>query len=84
MESDNGGWTAEGFVRIQNSLPQTFRLALIKQGPGSTVEYIPLSADHKADIPLHFGDGFDRAVLVVTGTTRYTHQLADYQFYFGP
>jgi hypothetical protein len=84
FESDDGGWTAEGFVRIQNSLPQTFRLALIKQRLGSTVEYIPLSADNKADIPLQFGDGFDTAVLVVVGTARYTRQLADYQFYFGP
>ncbi len=85
FESDNGGWTAEGFVRIQSSLPQTFRLALIKEGGrGTTVEYIPLSADNKADIPLHFGDGFSRAVLVVSGTTRFTRQPADYQFFFGP
>jgi hypothetical protein len=84
FESDNGGWTAEGFVRIQNNLPQTFRLALIKQGGSSTVEHISLSADNQADIPLHFGDGFTKAVLVVAGTARFTRQPADYQFYFSP
>lgn len=84
FEKDDGSWTAEGFVRIQSNLPQTFRLALIKQGGGSTVEFIPLSADNKAEIPLQFGDSYNRAVLVVTGTTRFTRQPADYQYYFGP
>jgi hypothetical protein len=25
FESDKGGWDANGFVRVQNALPQTFR-----------------------------------------------------------
>ena len=25
FETDEGGWQAEGFVRVQNRLPQTFR-----------------------------------------------------------
>jgi hypothetical protein len=65
-------------------LPQTFRLALIKQGGENTVEFIPLSADNKAEIPLQFGDGYSRAVLVAAGTTRFTRQLAEYQYYFEP
>jgi hypothetical protein len=27
FEADDGGWTAVGFVRVNNVLPQTFRLA---------------------------------------------------------
>ena len=84
FESDDGGWTAQGFVRVQNALPQTFRLALIKYGRDTTVEYIPLSADNIADIPLTFGNGMDEAVLVVAGTTRFTRQTASYQFSFSP
>jgi hypothetical protein len=84
FESDDGGWIAEGFARIQSTLPQTFRLALIKQGGENTVEFIPLSAENNAEIPLQFGDGYSRAVLVVAGTTRFTRQPAIYQYYFEP
>ncbi|MCJ7583146.1 MAG: immune inhibitor A [Anaerolineales bacterium] len=80
FESDDSGWQAAGFVRIQNLLPQTFRLALILKGNQSTtVQIIPLSADQTADIPLHLGGG-EEATLVVGGTTRFTRELAAYQF----
>jgi len=81
FESDDGGWQAAGFVRIQNLLPQTFRLALIQQGgQGTTVQIIPLSADQTADIPLHLGGDMREATLVVGGTARFTRELAAYQF----
>jgi len=80
FESDDGGWQADGFVRIQNSLPQTFRLALILTGKTTRVEIINLSADQRADIPVHIGGDVTEAVLVVAGTTRYTRQLASYQY----
>ncbi len=74
------GWLAAGFARIQNLLPQTFRLALILQGSqGTTVQIVPVGADQTADIPLHLGGG-EQATLVVVGTTRFTRELAAYQF----
>jgi hypothetical protein len=80
FESDNGGWQGAGFVRIQNLLPQTFRLALIlKGGQGAAVQIIPLSADQTAEIPLHLGGG-EEATLVVSATARFTRELAAYQF----
>lgn len=80
FESDNGGWESAGFVRIQNALPQKFRLALIEKGKNTEVTYITLSEDNSADIPLSIGGEVDEAVLVITGATRYTRQLAGYQF----
>jgi hypothetical protein len=77
FEADDGGWTAEGFVRVQNALPQTFRLALILTN-GSRVEMIPLNADQTAEIPFSLKAG-DKAYLVVSGTTRFTRELATYQ-----
>lgn len=78
FESDDGGWSANGFARIENSLPQTFRLSLIlKQQSGTTVQYIPVSADETADIPLSLKSG-DSAVLIVTGTQRFTRIAAAY------
>ena len=71
-------------MRIQNALPQTFRLALIKEGRPITVEYLSLDADNKLEIPLQFGNGVNEMVLVVSGTTRYTRQPATYQYSLTP
>ncbi len=79
FESDDGGWVADGFVRVENVLPQTFRLALIIQGAETSVQTIEVSADQTAVIPLSLGSG-ESATLIVTGTTRFTREEASYQF----
>jgi hypothetical protein len=85
LEEDAGGWEGEGFVRVPNLLPQTFRLALvIDEGRERRVEYLTLEADHSVEIPLAFGGQVDGVTLVVVGTTRFTRQLASYQFSFLP
>jgi hypothetical protein len=84
FETDNGGWEAAGFVRIQNVLPQTFRLALITRGAETRVQYIPLAPDVSAQVPIEIGEGVDEVILVVTGTTRYTRQTAAYRFSIRP
>ena len=77
FEADNGGWAAEGFVRVQNVLPQTFGLALILTSD-SSVTRIPLNADQTAEIPLSLKSG-EKAYLVISGTTRFTRELGAYQ-----
>ncbi len=77
FEADDGGWTAEGFARIQNVLPQTFRLALIHTGD-SSVMLIPVSPDQTAEIPISLKSG-ETVYLVVSGTTRSTREAASYQ-----
>ncbi|MGD0752930.1 MAG: hypothetical protein ABSA23_16175 [Anaerolineales bacterium] len=82
FETDDNSWLADGFARIENTIPQTFRLALITQGTTrSSVQIIPVPADQSVDIPLTIGqNGVQEVVLVVTGTTRFTQELAPYQF----
>jgi len=82
FESGDGGWTGAGFVRIQNVLPQTFRLALITEtNSGTTVDILPISADQIAQIPVQIGsNGVKDVVLVVSATTRFTRERAAYQF----
>jgi hypothetical protein len=81
FEDDNGGWTQAGFVRVQNILPQTFRLALLSLGDSPQVEYITLTPGNELEMPVTIGGEDNRGViLVVTGTTRFTRQLAEYQF----
>ena len=81
FETDNAGWQADGWARIQNVLPQNYRLALISSGETTNVQYISLNSDITADIPFTIGDAVDNVVLVVSGTARFTRQLAPYRFY---
>ncbi len=84
FETDNGGWQAQGYARIQNILPQGFRLAVIRYGDNITVEQIELPAENSMDIPLEFREELDEVVLVVSGATRFTRQPAAYRLTFVP
>jgi immune inhibitor A len=83
FEVDNGGWKADGFARIQNILPQTYKLALISVGDTVRVQNLTLKPDVTADIPFTIGNDVDNVVLVVSGTSRFTRQLAPYRFSVG-
>lgn len=76
FETDDSGWEAKGFVRVQNALPQTFRLSLIMND--KSVQAIDVNADQTVEIPVSLKSG-DKAVLVVVGTTRFTRESATYQ-----
>jgi len=78
FETDDGGWVADGFVRVQNVLPQTFRLALITEGSTTSVEMIEVSDDQTAEIPISIGGDVDSVTLVVSGTTRFTREVGSY------
>ena len=84
LETDLGGWEAEGFVRIQNIIPQTYRLSLISKGEQTKVEKFSLSGNNILEIPISIGDQTDEVVLVVSGTAPYTRQKAAYQFVVSP
>lgn len=77
FETDEDGWLAEGFVRVDNVLPQTFRLALIVRGRETRVQMIEVRADQTAEIALSLQPG-ETATLVITGTTRFTRAKASY------
>jgi immune inhibitor A len=78
FETDDGGWQAAGFARVQNLLPQTFRLALIYKGETIRVENIVLPADQTIEIPLSIGGDVDEIILTVSGTTRFTREVGAY------
>lgn len=78
FESNDGGWESAGFARVQNLLPQTFRLALITRGNTTTVENITVPADQTVEIPISIGNNVDEVILVVSGTTRFTREDGAY------
>ncbi|HSJ87023.1 MAG TPA: hypothetical protein VK909_07425, partial [Anaerolineales bacterium] len=78
FEADDGGWQADGFVRVDNVLPQTYGLSLIITGNNTAVTRIPLNPDQTASIPFSLKDG-QEAILIITGTTRFTSHGAAYK-----
>jgi hypothetical protein len=84
FEQGNGGWEPAGFVRLYNSLPQTYIVALIEHSNPEVVHEIELDASRHAEIPIAFGDGFDEVTLIVIGSARYTWTPAPYQFSLNP
>ena len=86
FEDDQGGWEQAGFVRIENNLPQTYRLALVSLGDTPTVKYVELDDQNKLSLPLEIGGEGEpeQVLLIVSGTTRFTRQKADYQFHILP
>lgn len=86
FESSDGGWDGNGFVRLQNVLPQEFRLSLIQRGGSSPtlVQYISLRPDQSTSIPITLGNEYTEAILVVSGITRYTRSEAGYKFSIAP
>jgi hypothetical protein len=65
FETGDGGWEADGFVRLYNQLPQTFRAALVTFGGEPQVTYLTFDENGRAETSV---DIDEEAVLVVTGT----------------
>ena len=78
FETDNGGWQPSGFVRVQPQLPQTFRVSLVIEGKETSILKRSLSGREALGLSLDLQSG-ETALLLVSGTTRYTRQPATYQ-----
>ncbi len=75
-EGDNG-WTAQGFVRTTNQLPQQWEVRLVRiDGNSVTFEPLPLGAGNTGEYRLEAGQ---RGALVVSATTPHTTERASYQ-----
>jgi hypothetical protein len=78
FESGADGWEAAGFVRMDNLLPQRFVVQVIRQGAATTVERVPLDEGNRGSVTLNLGED-EAAVLVVSGATPFTQEVASYQ-----
>ncbi len=80
FEQDDGGWTAEGWARINNLLPQTYEVILLEFNSGRVnINRIELPSTQEIQIPIN-GKINNKTILIVSGTTRYTRQPAFYKF----
>ena len=79
LEKDGGGWQNAGFVRLGNTLPQTYALRLIKTGSNPSVETIVLDENNRAELSFTIGGDVKSVVLVIAGTTPITREKAIYE-----
>jgi immune inhibitor A len=79
FEADDGGWQGKGFVRVQNTLPQFFRVSLITIGNQINVHKLDLDESNRIEFDINLGEEIESVVLVISGTTPYTRQRAIYQ-----
>lgn len=84
FESDEGGWKADGFIRMQNKLPQTMRVSVVKVGDSTTVEPLTLDENGRGSMPVEIGNDVEKVYLIVSGTTRFTRQEAIYRYNLVP
>lgn len=74
FENGNDGWKNEGFVRVENVLPQTFRLAIINNDGKTTVQTVEISADQTAEVQIDLSN----VTLIVSGVTPFTREDGHY------
>ena len=79
-ESD-AGWELAGFVRSGHVLPQSFIVQAIFIGDTAIkVERLGLNEQQQGQWALPLDSEFDEVVVIVSGNTAVTRQLAGYRF----
>ena len=79
FEKDQGGWLGEGFVRIKNSLPQSFGIALLLNGLEEPDKKIISLEGLNYSGKVEINQTQIKPIIVISGLTRFTHQTAGYR-----
>ncbi len=79
FETDAGGWQGQGFVRMDNILPQEFVVQVITEGAQTTVQRMTLDQTNHGSLDVNLADG-QKAILEVSGVTPFTTELSSFQF----
>jgi immune inhibitor A len=81
-ESGDGGWMAAGFARIDNNLPQRYIVQAIELGDRPRVERMMLDENNHGQLTIAgLGEASDQVVLVISGITPFTTEVAGYQYH---
>ncbi len=75
-ESDDAGWDARGFVRIDNIVPQKYTVQLLPLDSPEKASRLPLDAANRGEWQLDAG----RYVLVISAQAPVTTEPAAYQY----
>ncbi len=82
FEEEDASWQVEGFVRVNDLLPQGFAVAaVIDDGEEKMVEYLTLDAGNQFDFSIDAGEA-ESVTFVITGTTLFVTDEAGYKIEF--
>lgn len=79
FETDAGGWLTEGFVNIENRIPQSFLVTILDTSGRSPVQKYALNAGEVLSVTLAPQSTGQTYVVIVSGSTRFTRQEAEYR-----
>lgn len=79
FEENEGGWIAEGFVRINNTIPQTFLVSIVDNSDKTPVQKYSLGAGEELALTLDNRGNGQKYTIIISGSTRYTRQEAAYR-----
>ena len=81
-EAGDGGWQAVGFVRMDNVLPQRYVVQVIEPGGEPGVRRMVLDENNHGQLTV-VGNGRknSRVVLVISGITPFTTEVANYEYH---
>ncbi len=80
-ETDDGGWQADGFVRVANAVPQQWYVAAVEYtAAGATVQEMTVDADGHGSLEIPaLGSRVSRAVMIVAPLAPTTTETAAYK-----
>ena len=80
-EAGDGEWVAEGFVRMDNVLPQRYVVQTIELGDEPRVGRMTLDEGNRGQITINgVSDKEQQVVLVISGITPFTTEVATYEY----
>lgn len=82
FEQSDGGWHGEGFVRIQNILPQSYIVSVVHYANETKVDHYFVDGDQALTLALEKKPAEENIVILVSGSTLGTRQKAKYQILF--
>ena len=80
----DGGWQAEGFLRVDNEVPQDYIVQLIEVGDSTRVREMILDEDNRGELVISERQGLDEVVVVVAALAPGTLQDARYTLLIEP
>ena len=81
VEEGMQDWQAEGFVRIDNILPQKFLVQVVELGKEIRLQPIQLDQTNHGSLTIDgLSQTIDRAVLIISGLTPITTEPANYEY----
>lgn len=82
FEDGDGGWIANGFVRIQNILPQTYAVTVVYYSNPIRVEHYQVEGNEALNISLEKSPSKEKVIIIISGTTIGTREGSNYQILF--